>query len=91
MKAAIKKRLISFINSGKEIILAINPFILTIVNIVIISVMLSSIKTIDIQMVSGMLFPFLLVLSFLLSNGLYILQSTQDRFDKTRYLLNFAG
>ena len=41
MKAAIKKRLITFINSGKEIILAVNPFILTIVNVVIITVMLS--------------------------------------------------
>ena len=97
LNATIKKRLVSFYHSSKEIILAVNPFIFTLVNVTIMTIVLKTFNDPsgegpDIaKIVMEYIFPSLLILSFINCNGLYIIGPVQDRFDKTRYLLNFAG
>lgn len=43
------------------------------------------------QTILSVYFPILLQVGYITSIGLYLLATVQDRYDKTRYLLNFAG
>ena len=88
------RRLISFINSSKEIVLAVNPFLTTIINVVVMTILFSSFPDMGVNITQSILqvyFPILIQVGYITSIGMYLLATTQDRYDKTRYLLNFAG
>jgi len=103
LAANFYRRLRAFRNQPKEIMLAMTPFMLPIINLCIILVIVqgiekiiapdpetgeSAIKTDD---VINFLFPVFSMLGILVTCGLYVVTPTEDRELKLRYFLNFSG
>ena len=79
---------------------AVNPLVIILTNVVIIQIIFTSIpglnKPIDggqsiFDIILGTAFPILVLVGYITSCGIYAIGPALDRWDKTRYLLNFAG
>ena len=80
--------------------LCANPLIITLTNVIVFQVLFQQLpffnKSTDggptlFETILGYSFPSLLLLGYITSIGVYAAGPVKDRFDKTRYLLNFAG
>ena len=96
MFANFKRRLITFGQSSKEKIFCLNPFITAILNVVVITIIFNSFGTDSstqsaLNSVLEIAFPIFILIGYVTAIGVYLLCPAQDRYDKTRYLLNFAG
>mmetsp|Transcript_17873 Transcript_17873/g.30364 ORF Transcript_17873/g.30364 Transcript_17873/m.30364 type:complete len:244 (+) Transcript_17873:2142-2873(+) len=99
--ATSKRRLVQFIMQQREVVMCINPVLFCLIQLITFNLVLETmLKTFQVspkdidavqKIIYQFIFPFLVSISVLVFSGIYVVTTVQDREEKLRFLLNFAG